>query len=171
MSSNTAPISPAAFASALPSLPLDSLHAKAAELRNSIAHLKSSNEQMMPFADDGDQDCKDAMFENLCVIGRMQTRVQLLRDEVERRGMRWADAEEEEAAADARVNGSAIVMDGDEGHVNGTVGWQGVGGSGGGSGGGSAPGGRLTDEELARRLRERMGDPDGVDGEEDGVHL
>ncbi|KAK4988980.1 hypothetical protein LTR50_003576 [Elasticomyces elasticus] len=168
MSGNTAPISPAAFASALPSLPLDSLHAKAAELRNSIAHLKSSNEQMMPFADDGDQDCKDAMFENLCVIGRMQTRVQLLRDEVERRGMRWADAEEEEAAADARVNGSATVEGGEEGHVNGTVGRQGVSG---GSGGGSALGGRLTDEELARRLRERMGDPDGEDGEEDGVHL
>ena len=82
------PIDPARFAMALEGLPIDSIHAKAAEIRNSIAHLRSSNEQMMPFADEGDQDCKEAMFENLTVIGRMNQRIALLRAEVERRGNR-----------------------------------------------------------------------------------
>ena len=55
MSAEALPIDPAAFAEALESLPVDTLHERAAEIRNSINHLKYSNEQMMPFADDGDE--------------------------------------------------------------------------------------------------------------------
>ena len=158
MSHEALPIDRRAFAEALESLPLDALHGKAAEISNSITHLKSSNDQMMPFADDGDQDCKDAMFENLMVIGRMNERIGMLRAEVERRGMRWADAEVEDANANKDhdmidthgqlVNGHA------NGDVRSTV---------------SAPSGRLTDEELRTRLAQQLdeGDEDG----DEGVHL
>ncbi|KAF2222877.1 hypothetical protein BDZ85DRAFT_180186, partial [Elsinoe ampelina] len=103
MSSDALPIDPAQFAHALESLPVETLHQKAAEILNSIGHLKSSNEQMMPFADEGDQDCKEAMFENLVVIGRMNERIKILREEVEKRGLRWMDAEVEER--EGKVNG------------------------------------------------------------------
>lgn len=80
MSHEALPIDIPAFARALEDLPVDALHTKAEELLNSIEHLKYSNNEMMPFADEGDQgnhihpflntpsltatsDCKDAMFE------------------------------------------------------------------------------------------------------------
>ncbi|KAF2152917.1 hypothetical protein K461DRAFT_267591 [Myriangium duriaei CBS 260.36] len=149
MSSDALPIDPTAFAQALESLPPETLHLKAAEIANSINHLKSSNEQMLPFADEGDQDCKDAMFENLVVIGRMNERIRMLREEVEKRGLRWADAEVEDS--ERRVNGH-VLEEGDA--VVGT--------------GQRAQSGRLTDEELRRRLAEQMAQ-DGED--EEGVHL
>jgi uncharacterized small protein (DUF1192 family) len=149
MSSDAQPIDPARFAEALESLPLDALHSKAAELRNSIAHLKSSNEQMLPFAEEGDDVCREAMFENLSVIGRMNERIGLLRAEVEKRGMRWADGEVEDAEAR-----EGKMVNGDAGHagVNGTETRQ--------------RSGRLTDEELRRQLEAQM-DED----EDEGVHL
>lgn len=55
MSHEALPIDRARFAEALESLPLDALHSKVAELRNNIQHLRSSNDQMVPFADEGDQ--------------------------------------------------------------------------------------------------------------------
>lgn len=55
MSSQAQPITPEAFATSLESLTIDVLHAKAAEIRNSIQHMKDSNEQMVPFAEAGDQ--------------------------------------------------------------------------------------------------------------------
>lgn len=55
MSHEALPIDAPGFARALEGLPVDALHGKAAELQNSIAHLKYSNEQMVPFADEGDQ--------------------------------------------------------------------------------------------------------------------
>jgi len=55
MSHEALPIDAAAFNQAIHDLPLDTLHSKAAELQNNISHLKYSNEQMMPFADEGDQ--------------------------------------------------------------------------------------------------------------------
>lgn len=158
MSAETQPINPQLFAQALEALPLDALHSKAAELRNSIAHLKSSNEQMLPFAEEGDQDCKDAMFENLVVIGRMNERVALLRAEVERRGMRWADAEVEDSEGQKdgvrMVNGDAagVVQGGRSGAQEG------------------ARSGTFTDEELRARLLGGL-DEDGAEGDDDGVHL
>src|ERR1700761_2458055 len=122
MSADAQPIDPARFALALEGLPLENLHAKAAELRNSIAHLKSSNEQMMPFADEGDDDCREAMFENLAVIGRMNERIALLRAEVEKRGMRWSEGEVEDAKMGNGENGAGREA--------------------------AQPSGRLTDDEL-----------------------
>lgn len=152
MSADTNPIDPSRFALALEALPLDALHAKAAELRNNIAHLKSSNEQMLPFAEEGDDDCREAMFENLSVIGRINQRIRLLREEVEKRGMRWSEGEVE----DAEMNGEKIVNGDTNGTANGT------------NAAPRQPSGRLTDEELRRQLAAQMGDDDD---EEDGVHL
>ncbi|KAK5159881.1 hypothetical protein LTS14_001986 [Recurvomyces mirabilis] len=171
----TSPIDPARFAMALESLPLDALHSKAAEIRNSILHLRHSNEQMMPFADEGDQDCKDAMFENLTVIGRMNMRVHLLKAEVERRGMIWV--EDPSDLRQAPLEGDAVVVerqqDGAEGGVNG------VGHANGALENGTtdsrsaarAPSGRLTDEELRRQIEAQMGVDADEEEEEDGVHL
>jgi hypothetical protein len=150
MSSGAQPIDPERFAAALEGLPLGNLHAKAAELQNNIAHLKYSNEQMLPFADDGDNDCKEAMFENLVVIGRMNDRIKMLRDEVEKRGMRWSEGEvEEKALANGHAEGDAESASGHSAVQE------------------RAPSGRLTDEELRRRLEAEVGD----EGNEDGVHL
>lgn len=165
MTHEAQPIDRRAFAEALEALPLDALHSKAAELRNSIAHLKSSNEQMLPFADEGDQDCKDAMFENLVVIGRQNERIGLLRAEVEKRGMRWADAEVE----DAEQNKDMEMRDADGALVNGNVSHVEGASSPATTRQAAAPSGRLTDEELRARMQERM--MGGDEDEEDGVHL
>ncbi|PTB67285.1 hypothetical protein BBK36DRAFT_1116368 [Trichoderma citrinoviride] len=50
MSADTTPISPARFASAIKDLSLSMLHLKVLEIRNSIAHLQYSNDQLAPFA-------------------------------------------------------------------------------------------------------------------------
>jgi len=156
MSSDALPVAPGDFARALESLPPETLHEKAAEIQNSIVHLKSSNDQMMPYADEGDQDCKEAMFENLVVIGRMNERVKLLREEIEKRGLRWADAEVEDAKlrAAAKTNGHV------EGDGAGAEDRQEVREA------ARQQGGRLTDDELRRRLEAQM-----ADDEEEGVHL
>lgn len=106
MSSAALPISAPHFAAAIRDLPLSTLHLKAAELRNSIAHLDYSNEALRPYAypeassednDDnknsaaGDPDCIDAIAENEIVIVRMQERIALLKAEVERRGASWSE--------------------------------------------------------------------------------
>ncbi|TLS28578.1 hypothetical protein PpBr36_00264 [Pyricularia pennisetigena] len=109
MSSETLPISPARFAEAIKDLSLASLHLKVLEIRNSIAHLDYSNEQLRPFAEgkepvhggDGtaqpDQDCIDAIKENEDVIERMQERIRLVRVEVEEnRGCSWTEFESAE---------------------------------------------------------------------------
>lgn len=107
MSSESLPISPAAFAEAIKELTLPSLHAKAAELRNSIYHLRRSNVQLQPFADEGDRDCADAIKENEEVMARMEDRIELLKLEVEvNRGMPWVeDAKTDQSKA--QVNGDA----------------------------------------------------------------
>ncbi|KAI0866515.1 hypothetical protein F4860DRAFT_143085 [Xylaria cubensis] len=107
MSSETQPISPARFAEALKDLPASSLALKVLELRNSIAHLDYSNAELKPFAEgitptldhhgnpseagQPDQDCKDAIAENEAVIARMQERIELIRAEVEGRGLSWRE--------------------------------------------------------------------------------
>ena len=95
MSSTSTPISSDRFAEAIRALPLSNLHLKAAELHNSIVHLKSSNQQLKPSADDGDSVCSDAIQENLEVIRRMRDRILLLRQEVEQRGFPLEDEEKE----------------------------------------------------------------------------
>lgn len=99
MSHEATPISAARFAEALRDLPLSTIHLKAMELRNSIAHLDYSNEQLRPFADgtegstngQPDPDCADAIKENEVVIARQQERIALLKAEVENRGSSWLE--------------------------------------------------------------------------------
>lgn len=169
MSSESQPISAPRFAAALPELSLESLHAKAAEIRNSIAHLKSSNEQLREYAIQGDKDCYEAMVENEEVIERMVHRIELLKKEVEGRGMRWVEEEEQDGTEKSGVNGEGTgedgSIDGVEEHTNGSGGVTGAETEG-RTRTSPAASGRLTDEELRRMLAERMGD-----GDEDGVHL
>jgi hypothetical protein len=92
MSYAARPISPTAFAAAIRDLPLDNVYAKAAELRNAMAHLASSNAQLAPLATAGDAVCADAVRENEEVLQRMEHRLLLLRFEVEvLRGLKWEE--------------------------------------------------------------------------------
>ncbi|KAL5313959.1 hypothetical protein ACEPPN_018383 [Leptodophora sp. 'Broadleaf-Isolate-01'] len=126
MSSTTLPISPTAFALALKDLPLSTLHLKAMELRNSIAHLDYSNEQLRPFADGTeastggrpDADCVEAIKENEVVIARQVERIALLRAEVEGRGGRWEEfqsKEEIEGVGNGTGTGIGTVEEGGQG--------------------------------------------------------
>ncbi|KAG9657594.1 hypothetical protein KCU95_g9167, partial [Aureobasidium melanogenum] len=151
MSHEALPIDRARFAEALESLPLDALHSKVAELRNNMNHLRYSNEQMVPFADDGDQDCKDAMYENLVVISRMNERIELLRAEVEKRGMRWSEAEvEDRQVSEKMVNGDSPSTTTTQSQPQ---------------------SGRLTDEQLRAQLEARLAQDTQDDQEEEGLHL
>lgn len=88
MSSTSRPISPTRFADALKDLPISSIYSKAAELANSIAHLRSSNEQLREYAEQGDKECADAIAENEEVMRNMEHRVLLCQFEVEaKRGL------------------------------------------------------------------------------------
>ena len=159
MSSSSQPIPPHRFAAAIKELPLSNLHSKAAEIRNSISHLEASNQQLKSYADDGDRDCAEAIQENVLVIQRMEERIRLLRNEVEGRGFRWGEDEENVGDEGTITNGI--------GHTEQSETSAQVSVSTRQSGGG---GGSLGDEELARRLRERMEDHDEEEAEQ-GVHL
>ncbi|RDA91734.1 hypothetical protein CP533_4751 [Ophiocordyceps camponoti-saundersi (nom. inval.)] len=93
MSADTTPIPPARFAAALQDLSPGMLRLKLLEIRNSVAHLQYSNDQLKPFADaePPDEDCVEALRENEIVIDRMAQRVALVRAEVDRRGLSWSD--------------------------------------------------------------------------------
>lgn len=103
MSAESLPITPSAFAAALPALSLASLHLKTLELRNALAHLAYSNAQLQPFANgtagetalnpQPDPDCADAIRENEVVMARMRERILLVRAEVEARGVSWREFE------------------------------------------------------------------------------
>jgi hypothetical protein len=207
MSTNdpTAAITPARFAAALRDLPLSSVALKAAEIRNSIVHLEYSNLQLKPFAhprsgEAGDPDCVEAIQENEGVLLRMNERIDLLKAEVERRGVSWREFAGPDEIADlgAKVNGvlpGDVQNGGEEEQVNGTAeqsqerhsawtdGTFQVGRiSGGevvmdGAGDGAAAstargpgqGGRLGDEELRRRMEERM--RAALEDDDEGMHL
>ena len=198
MSSSTSrPISPHQFATAIQALPLPNLHLKAAELRNSIAHLRSSNRQLQAFAEaeaearaegEGEREGRggggeyaEAMAENAQVVRSMEVRIDLLRREVERRGFLWGDGDGDGGNGNGIVNGN--------GSVPGEVGAGTDIGAGRRSPDGDAPtgdaptregeggpqrraqaGGNIGDEELARRLRERL-DGDEGEGNGEGLHL
>lgn len=157
MSSTATPIPPERFAEAIKELPLANLHLKAAEIGNSIAHLVSSNQQLQPFADEGDSDCADAVQENLMVIQRMEERIHLLKAEVEVRGFKWA--EDDPRPGTVASNGRASVEE--------------IGGASRITHGGPSIRSSsewLGDEELSRRLMEQMEETDG-DEAQHGVHL
>lgn len=164
MSAYVAPISLDRFAEAVAELPVGNLHAKAAELRNSIAHLVSSNEHLRQYADDGDQDCADAIRENQEVIGRMEMRISLLKHEVESRGLLWGDREP--ATSNGKLEDQASrdqehLAAGESNTLQTAASAQSTA---------RPPGGTLGDEELARRLRAQM-DENMQDEEDDGIHL
>lgn len=166
MSSTSAPIPPQRFAEAITDLPLANLHFKAAEIRNSISHLESSNQQLQPFADDEDRDCMDAIKENREVIQRMEERILLLRREVEARGYKWSEDESDAKGGtdgDAETNGHTNARGEDDGlatHRSREADLEQQS---------RHSGNRFSDEELARRLRERMEEDE--EGDDEGVHL
>ena len=121
MSTVAAPISPQRFAEAIQDLPVGNLHLKAAEIRNSILHLRSSNNQLQNFADEGDCDCLEAIQENRMVMQRMEERISLLRSEVERRGLLWGEEDLDEEV-DGESNGNVNMgrqSNGNRGEVDG----------------------------------------------------
>ncbi|KAI7787132.1 hypothetical protein LA080_001225 [Diaporthe eres] len=226
----TAPITPARFAAALKDLSAASLHLKVLEIRNSLAHLAHSNAQLRPFAEgsvaapggtpgEPDADCADAIRENEAVIARMRGRVELVRAEVEARGLSWREFEAKDELEDdepgvaapatatstsevpAASTAAAPLANGVNGHAE-----DGTGSGANGAapsrgnpwedgtfqtgvirngeihmdalpnrqGSSAAPrqtngGGRLTDEELRRRLEERLAEHN--DDEDGGMHL
>ena len=160
MSSSSQPIPSHRFAAAIKELPLANLHSKAAEIRNSISHLEASNQQLKSYADDGDRDCAEAIQENVLVIHRMEERIRLLKSEVEGRGFRWGEDED-------KVEDGATITNGTGHNERSETSPQVADGSQQNAGGG----GRLGDEELARRLREQMGGYDDEEETEEGVHL
>lgn len=144
MSADTTPIAPARFAAALKDLSIGMLHLKVLEIRNSIAHLQYSNDQLRPFAEgtevasdstapagaqadaaEPDQDCVDAIRENEQVIDRMMERVALIRVEVEERGVSWTEfqsKEEVEAKQDETADdGTTTTAVNGTGERNGTT--------------------------------------------------
>lgn len=128
-SADTRPIAPARFAAALKDLSLGMLHLKVLEIRNSIAHLQYSNDQLKPFAEgtettptgeasEPDQDCIDAIKENEGVIDRMAERIALIRAEVEERGLNWTEFQNRDESAskndeDAATAAPAAAVNGD----------------------------------------------------------
>lgn len=158
MSSSSQPIPPHRFAAAIKELPLSNLHSKAAEIRNSISHLEASNQQLKSYADDGDRDCAEAIQENVLVIQRMEERIRLLKSEVEGRGFRWGEDEDNVDDQGTKTNGIGHTEQSETSARVAVATRQ-------------SGGGRLGDEELARRLREQIGDHDDEEEVEEGVHL
>jgi len=142
MSSQTRPISPTTFATAISTLSLERLYTEASELHNSIKHLKLSNAQLLEFPDD--PDCKEAIAENEQVIESKLLRIQLIKYEVCMvRGQIWAG---EKAGEEGEKKTSVEEV------LSGTSER-------------SAPAsGSLTDAELAVRLRERVAEEEGGEG-------
>ncbi|KIW06820.1 uncharacterized protein PV09_02500 [Verruconis gallopava] len=161
MSSESRPISPTRFRAAIQDLPLGNLYAKAAELRNSIDHLKRSNNDLAEFAEDSD--CKLAITENLEVIQRMEDRILMLQQEVERRGMRWAEGDNyKEGMLEPGENVVMNGMDSPTPEINGNPSESTERGN------TSTSRGRLTDEQLRRLISERI---EQSENEDEGVHL
>lgn len=170
MSHESRPIDPARFLEAITDLPVGNLYAKAAEIQNSIDHLKRSNDDLAEFQND--PDCKQAVTENLEVIKRMEDRIDMLKNEVTGRGLRWVEGEDykegfpepgENAPATNGVNGSGPATNGNTQSNDTSQPATTAARS-------TAPSGTLTDEQLRRMLAERLGEPNDHDDEE-GVHL
>jgi hypothetical protein len=161
MSSESQPISAERFAEAIQDLPAENLYSKALELENSIAHLERSNKALQEYIDsikadmslpeetrmEGDQDCSDAVQENQIVINRQRDRIDLLKREVERRGGRWHEADPLPGSNLTGRNASDVLTRENP----------------------SAGGSTISDEELRRRIMDRLGDADNDD--DSGMHL
>lgn len=108
MSTESLPITLAAFAEAIKELPLSTVYAKASELRNSIAHLRRSNEELRAFVNEScdtegeARELETYITENEQVMGSMNERISLLKSEIEGRGQQWIELED--TAADTTAN-------------------------------------------------------------------
>ncbi|KAI5304453.1 hypothetical protein KEM56_006483 [Ascosphaera pollenicola] len=94
MSNEAQPITREAFALALKDLSVPIIYGKVSEIRNSLAHLQRSNGEMQAYIDEGiegKEELEEAIAENAIVAERMQTRIELCRMELERRGAKWVD--------------------------------------------------------------------------------
>ncbi|KAL5043691.1 hypothetical protein BDW71DRAFT_187597 [Aspergillus fruticulosus] len=97
MSAETLPITPVAFAEAIKELTLPVLYAKVAELQNSIAHLRRSNQELRLFilgsceSEADKQELEGYIAENDEVEKSMIERIQLCKVEVEARGQTWIE--------------------------------------------------------------------------------
>lgn len=92
------------------------------------------------------------MYENLVVISRMNERIQLLRAEVEKRGMSWSEADvQAPLVSENMVNGYSAPTTQTQS---------------------SQPqSGHLTDEQLRAQLEARLAQDTQDDQEEEGLHL
>ena len=92
------------------------------------------------------------MYENLVVISRINERIQLLRAEVEKRGMTWSEINTETPQISERmVNGySAPTTQPQSSHPQ---------------------SGHLTNEQLRAQLEARLAQDAQDDQEEEGLHL
>jgi hypothetical protein len=164
MSAEAGPISPTRFATAIQDLPVETLYAKAVELRNSIEHLVASNEQLKEFANSGDQDCAEAIRENDEVIQRMEHRILLLEFEVEvNRKMKWHGDDGRAANGTATAQEDMDTIDGTNG------GGAQQNGNGGAISDVPTTSGSLSDIELQRLVVERL-EEEG-DNNDGGVYL
>ncbi|KAL1886945.1 hypothetical protein Cpir12675_006827 [Ceratocystis pirilliformis] len=93
MTADTTPITPERFSAAITELNQPTLYLKVLEIRNSIAHLVSSNAQLEEFTTGPDADpvCIEAIRENEDVISRMNNRIALIAAEIENRGISWEE--------------------------------------------------------------------------------
>ncbi|KAL6236410.1 hypothetical protein BDW75DRAFT_112030 [Aspergillus navahoensis] len=97
MSAEALPITPAAFAEAIKELTLPVLYGKVAELQNSIAHLRRSNQELRLFiiescqCEADKQELEGYIVENDGVEKSMIERIQLCKAEVEARGQTWIE--------------------------------------------------------------------------------
>lgn len=133
MSSEAQAIGPEAFAEAIKSLPLSSLYAKVSELRNSIAHLTRSNEELRTYVRESEEgpdspdnkELETYVVENEAVMQAMAQRIGLLKAEVEDRGQQWmeevlADGDEEASADEEQSMSNGVLHETEgAGHVNG----------------------------------------------------
>lgn len=149
MSADATPITAARFAAALESLSVSSLHAKAAELRNSINHLEKSNTELEEYVrQEQDKDLYEAILENREVIKRMEERIELVKKEVtEIRCLPW---EPEEGGKALEIGERP--SNGEGSATNGVIGGSGLTGT--------------TTQEPTNGAGSA-----GADGEEEGVFL
>lgn len=122
MSGESLPITAAVFADAIKELPLSAIYAKVSELRNSISHLRRSNDELRSFittsceSDDDKRELESYIVENETVITSMEERTMLLKTEVENRGQLWIEVEN---STDASTDGGG---QGPPPTINGTAG-------------------------------------------------
>lgn len=118
MSGESLPITADVFAEAVKELPLSAIYAKVSELRNSISHLRRSNEELRSFitiecdSDDDKRELESYIVENEAVITSMEERTMLLKTEVENRGQRWVEAEDSTDAGTDRGQGPPTTVNG-----------------------------------------------------------